>query len=51
MKLGVLCASAVSSYIKNLLVFAAMPTKPKFVELVIRDLAKISERKFRWEIR
>lgn len=31
--------------------FAAMPTQPKYVELVIKDLAKVSERTFRWELR
>lgn len=31
--------------------FAAMTTKPKYVELVIKDLAQVAEREFRWELR
>ena len=31
--------------------FAAMTTKPKYVELVIRDVAKVPERAFRWELK
>jgi hypothetical protein len=31
--------------------FAAMTTQPKYVELVIKDLAKVFERTFRWELR
>jgi len=30
--------------------FAALTSKPKFVELVIKGLAKIPERVFRWEL-
>lgn len=31
--------------------FAAMTTQPKYIELVIKDLAKVAERSFRWELR
>lgn len=31
--------------------FAAMTTKPKYVELVIKGLAQVPERAFRWELR
>ncbi|MBI5303873.1 MAG: hypothetical protein HY868_17180 [Chloroflexi bacterium] len=31
--------------------FAAMTTKPQYVELVIKDLAKVPERAFRWELK
>jgi hypothetical protein len=31
--------------------FAAMATQPKYIELVIKDLAKVAERAFRWELR
>lgn len=31
--------------------FAAMTTKPKYIELVIKNLAKVSDRTFRWELK
>jgi len=31
--------------------FAAMTTKPKYIELVIKNVAKVSERAFRWELK
>lgn len=31
--------------------FAAMTTKPKYVKLVLKDLAQVAEREFRWELR
>lgn len=31
--------------------FAAMTTQPKYIELVIKNLAKVAERSFRWELR
>jgi len=31
--------------------FAAFKTKPKFVELVVKNLAQVSERAFRWELK
>jgi hypothetical protein len=31
--------------------FAALPIKPQSVELVIKNLAQVSERAFRWEIK
>lgn len=31
--------------------FAAMTTQPKYIELVIKNIAKVSERAFRWELK